>query len=591
MIQRHFTRTLAIVLGLLWVNTSAVMAAAPPNVVLVLTDDQGWGDLRSHGNEQLDTPHIDKMAREGARFDRFYVSPLCALTRAGLLTGRCNLRTGTAGVTRGVETMRTEEVTIAEVLKKAGYATGCFGKWHNGAHFPNHPNGQGFDEFFGFCGGHFDLYFDPLLERNGEPAPTKGYITDVLTDAAMEWMTANKERPFFAYVPYNAPHTPCQVPDRYFDKYTARGCDPKLASIYGMVENIDDNVGRLLAHLDKLDLARQTIVVFLTDNGPNSDRFNGNMKGRKGSVDEGGCRVPLIVRYPQTIRPGTFVTEPASHIDLLPTIAEFAGASVEHRYRLDGVSLTTLLSRESVRLPERILFAHSSSRFIGSKFTGAVRTRRWRFSNLSRPNRKRPWQLYDMRADPGQKTDVSKQHPQVVARLTKAYDDWYASVTATPIARPPIPVGVEGSPRDELFAPEAFFDGDVRWYNTAGYAHDWITDWDKNGESLWWDVDVARAGRYEVAIRYTCAEQMAGSTFRISYGAATLDAKITKAHNPKPVVRPDRTDAVRYIQTFTTAKLGTLSLRTGATKLTVRAVEFAGETGIDVDAIVLRRVE
>ena len=574
-------------------SASALLAAEspPPNVVLILADDQGWGDLRAHGNETLDTPHIDRMAREGARFDRFYVSPLCALTRAGLLTGRYNLRTGTAGVTRGVETMRTEEVTIAEVLKKAGYATGCFGKWHNGAHFPNHPNGQGFDEFFGFCGGHFDLYFDPLLERNGERAPTKGYITDVLTDAAMEWMTVNKQRPFFAYVPYNAPHTPCQVPDRYFDKYTARGCDPKLASIYGMVENIDDNVGRLLEHLDKLDLARRTIVVFLTDNGPNSDRYNGNMKGRKGSVDEGGCRVPLIVRYPQTIRPSTFVTEPASHIDLLPTIAEFAGVTVENRHRLDGVSLTTLLSRESIRLPERVLFAHSSSRFIGSKFSGAVRTRRWRCSNLSRPTRKRPWQLYDMRADPGQKTDVSKQHPDVVARLTKAYDDWYASVTATPIARPPIPVGVKGSPRDELFAPEAFFDGDVRWYNTAGYAHDWITGWDANGESLWWDVAVARAGRYEVAIRYTCAEGMVGSTFRVSSEEATLDAKIAKAHNPKPVVRPDRTDAVRYIQTFATAKLGVLKLEAGATKLTVHAVEFAGETGIDVDAIVLKRVE
>ncbi|MFB0554225.1 MAG: sulfatase-like hydrolase/transferase, partial [Phycisphaerae bacterium] len=172
-----------------------------PNVILIITDDQGWGDIHSHGNDKIDTPVMNKLAADGARFDRFFVSPVCAPTRASLLTGRYHLRTGTHGVTRGYENMRSEEVTIAEAIKQAGYATGCFGKWHNGAHYPYNPNGQGFDEFLGFCSGHWNNYFDTTLEHNGRLVKTKGYITDVLTDAAVRFIEKNKDRPFFCYIP------------------------------------------------------------------------------------------------------------------------------------------------------------------------------------------------------------------------------------------------------------------------------------------------------------------------------------------------------------------------------------------------------
>ncbi len=318
-------------------RTASAAGKKLPNVVLIMTDDQGWGDIRSHDNDKINTPVMDSIAADGARFERFFVSPVCAPTRASLLTGRYHLRTGVHGVTRGRENMRSEEVTIAEALKGAGYATGCFGKWHNGRHYPYHPNGQGFDEFVGFCAGHWNNYFDTTLERNGRNYKSRGYISDVLTDEAIGFIEKNRSGPFFCYVPYNAPHSPFQVPDKYFDKYKARGLDDKLACIYGMCENLDDNIGRILKRLDDLKLADDTIVLFLTDNGPNSDRFNGNMKGRKGSINEGGVRVPLFVRWPGRIKPGTNITQIAAHIDLFATIVELCGAAMPKTLPHDGV--------------------------------------------------------------------------------------------------------------------------------------------------------------------------------------------------------------------------------------------------------------
>ena len=353
---------LALVLSLGWAqHASAGPAAADrkPNVLLIMTDDQGYGDLRLHGNAKIDTPVLDRLAGESTRFDRFFVCPLCTPTRASLLSGRYYLRTGVASVTRGLETMRSEEVTIAEVLKGGGYATGCFGKWHLGEHYPNHPNGQGFDEFFGMPTGHWDNYFDPRLEHNGRMVATRGYITDVLTDAGVRFIEQQRDRPFFCYVPYNAPHTPLQVPDALFDKYKARGLDDRAAAIYGMVENIDGNVGRLLRKLDALKLAGNTIVIFLSDNGPEGpegSRYNAGMRGMKGRVHEGGVRVPLFVRWPGRIPRGKVVKQIAAHVDLLPTIAELCGVPLPRTQPLDGRSLAGLLMAKGQDWPDRMIF-------------------------------------------------------------------------------------------------------------------------------------------------------------------------------------------------------------------------------------------
>ena len=206
-------------------------AQIKPNVVLILTDDQGWGDLSLHGNTILETPQLDKLAKSGKQLTKFYVSPLCAPSRASILTGRYHLNTGVLSVSKGLEVMDSDETTIAELFKANGYNTGIFGKWHNGQHYPNRPNDQGFDEFLGFCAGHWSNYFDTELDHNGKMEKTKGYITDVLTNAALAFMSDNKDKPFLCYIPYNAPHSPHQVPDKYFNKYKAKGLDNELAGI------------------------------------------------------------------------------------------------------------------------------------------------------------------------------------------------------------------------------------------------------------------------------------------------------------------------------------------------------------------------
>ncbi|MDH5604185.1 MAG: sulfatase-like hydrolase/transferase, partial [Cyclobacteriaceae bacterium] len=194
-----------------------------PNVIIILTDDQGWGDLSINGNTNIRTPNIDRLAEGGTRMDRFYVAPVCAPTRAGFLTGRYHFRTGVFGVTQGDEYMNTDEVTLADIFKKGGYATGCFGKWHNGSQYPYHPNGRGFDEFYGFTSGHWANYFNTTLDHNGKDEKTEGYINDVLTDKALEFIDDNKEKPFLCYIPYNTPHSPFQVPDQYYDTLKNRG--------------------------------------------------------------------------------------------------------------------------------------------------------------------------------------------------------------------------------------------------------------------------------------------------------------------------------------------------------------------------------
>ena len=263
---------------------------------MIISDDQGYGDLSLHGNPHVHTPHLDWLATNGIQFERFFVSPLCAPTRASLLTGRYSLRTEARGVSRGEETMRSEEVTIAELLRDAGYRTGCFGKWHNGENFPYTPNGQGYDDAFGFNLGHWNNYFDTTLERNAKPEKTHGYITDVLTDEALKFIEASRARPFFCSVAYNVPHSPFQCPDKYFDPHKRAGLNDFLASVYGMVENMDDNIGRLLAKLDDLKLRENTIVIFMSDNGPNGARYNARMRGVKGTYHEGGSRVPCFIR-------------------------------------------------------------------------------------------------------------------------------------------------------------------------------------------------------------------------------------------------------------------------------------------------------
>ncbi len=570
-----------------------------PNVLLILTDDQGWGDIHSHGNAKLDTPNLDRLAEQGARFDRFFVSPVCAPTRAAMLTGRYSLRCGVHGVTRGHETMRSEEVTIAELLKDAGYRTGCFGKWHNGAHAGTDPQGQGFDQFAGFTAGHWNNYFDPLLPHPPKFAPTRvepaapdgplrveGYIADVFTDAAVRFIGERSEQPWFCYVPYNTPHWPPQVADDLFEKYMARGLDAKTAAALAMVENVDRNVGRLLAAVDQWGMAEETIVLFLTDNGPNNARFNGGMRGTKGSAHEGGVRVPLFVRWPGRIEAGAVVERNAAHIDLLPTLCDFVGIAPPADRPLDGVSLRPLLERGmDADWPDRALFTFKDWRGTPTGKQGAVRTDRWRCVREGRD-----WQLFDMPADPDQSEDVGAAFPQVRDELSKAFAAKWAEVTADGFD--PVPTRFTGRNAVELPAHEAELrpakGQGIRYTGPNGWANDWIVGWtDADAFAEWPMVIEGKVQPYFVEALFTATPEQVGSTFAVEIGAANiLRATVEQAFDPPFYPSPDRFERPEaYEKPAARLRFGTVMLRPGATTLRLRTIKRPGQTMPEVKAV------
>jgi len=596
---------LAAVLG---VSAAAVAADTPrkPNVLLIITDDQGYGDLSIHGNPHLSTPHIDRLGREGVRFDRFYVNSFCAPTRAALLTGRYPLRTGTYGVTHNKETMREGEVTIAEVLRGAGYRTACIGKWHNGEQFPFTPPGQGFDLFFGFHNGHWNNYFDAELLRGATFEKTKGYITDVLADEAIRFIEKNRTQPFFCYAAFNAPHSPYQVPDKYFDKFRAKGFDETVACFYGMCENLDDNVGRLLATLDRCKLTNDTIVLFLTDNGGTAGvkTYNAGMRGGKVSVHEGGSRVPLFVRWPARRWTPRVVPQLASHIDLYPTLLDLCGVKPPPGPKLDGVSLRPLLEGAPANWHERTLFTHNpiDER---NKFPGAVRTQKYRLvmevkgpggGSRAKANdaAAKGWQLYDMEADPGEERNLASQMPDVVAKLSKAYDDWFADIARDGLRRMPIPVGHDEENPVELHAPQAFFDGKIHFYAGPGFANDWLTAWTATTDKVWFDLDVARAGAYEVCLRQLCPKENAGAKVRVSVGDAKLEGVIPGGPVkviPLPHRVPQGKGNVYENREWSLLELGQMNLTKGPARLTIEVVANPGGVVMDLKGVTLKRLD
>lgn len=564
-------------------------AADRPNVLLVLTDDQGWGDLSVSGNTNLSTPAIDSLARDGALFDRFYVCPVCSPTRAELLTGRYHLRSGVRGVTSGGERMNLGERTVAELFKAAGYATGAFGKWHNGMQYPYHPCGRGFDEFYGFCSGHWGDYFDAPVEHNGQLTQSKEFLADDLTDRAMAFMEQNKDRPFFCYVPVNTPHSPMQVPDRFFAKFEKadlklRARDPKTEDLdftraaLAMCENIDWNVGRLLKKLDELKLAENTIVLYFSDNGPNSFRWNGGMKGRKGSTDEGGVRSPLLIRWPGHIRPGTRIPQIAGAIDLLPTLVDLAGVPLKTEKNLDGISLKPLLTGTVKDWPERTIFSHWGGK-------ASARTQRYRLDCEGK--------LFDMQADPEQDRNIAKEQPEVAARLTKAVADWRKEVQAEGRKDDrPYTVGYPEFPNTQLPARDAVPHGGIKRSSRHPNCS-FFTNWTSIEDRMTWDIEVRTAGRYQVEIYYACPAADVGSTIEVSLGESRLQGAVPEAHDPP--LRGAEHDRVKrdesYVKDFKPLKLGVFELKAGRGELTLRAIKVPGRQVMDVRLMLLTLVK
>ncbi|MCB1224847.1 MAG: arylsulfatase [Verrucomicrobiales bacterium] len=588
---------------LLGLSTLLTAAPRPPNIVLILTDDQGWGDIGCHDNPHIDTPVLDQLRADGAELNNYYVSPVCAPTRAALLTGRYNLRSGVHGVTRGAEDMREDEVTVAEIFKSHGYATGCFGKWHNGAHYPRDPNGQGFDEFLGFCGGHWLLYYDPPLQHNDHMVTRKGYITDIFTDAAMDFIREKKDQPFLCYIPYNAPHSPWIAPPELWKKYQAKNLPtPEEANAYAMVENIDSNIGRILALLDELNLTQDTIVIFTTDNGPNSDRYNGGMRGRKGSTHEGGVRVPFFIRWPGHIAPNSQLNEPAAHIDVLPTLLELCGLPRQRdpAHPLDGISLARPLRGMRIALIPRPLFMHYSRSMEVMPDKGAVRTSQYR-AVLERAKKggKPAWQLYDMQADPAEKNDLVTAQSDELRRLTDAYSTWFSDVTQKGFDRLPIAIGLPERPSVWLQAHEAVLTAataadSIHYANGNGFTHDWVAGWTDPDATVSWPLQIHRSGRYKVEVEHAATADRAGGTLRLDVGSSQLITPPLPVYDPAPLPKLDQVPRTHIDVPeipWEPLAVGEISLEAGAAELIVHLQSHVGSTGPDLKAVRLTFIE
>ena len=571
-------------------------AKRPPNVIVVLSDDQGWGDFSLHGNKNLSTPNLDRLARGGAQLKHFYVQPVCSPTRAEMLTGRYHPRTGVRGVSTGQERINLDETTLADLLRAARYRTGAFGKWHNGSQWPYHPNARGFQHYYGFTSGHWGEYYDPPLEENGKPVRGKGYIADDFTDKALAFIRANKDAPFFCYVAYNTPHSPFCVPDDDWNRFKNRRIEQRGADgakenievtrcVLAMCENLDRNVGRLLQLLDELKLADDTIIVFFCDNGPNSTRWNGGMRGRKGTTDEGGVRSPCFIRWPGKIAPGTEVVPIAGAIDLLPTLTGLAGVKTKDPQagaakKLDGQDLSPLLlstnDGKKIEWPERMIF---------STFNGnvSVRTQKHRLDGMGR--------LYDMIADPGQTTDVAGKHPKEAERLTKAVAAWRAEVLPAKKDDRPFPVGYAEFPRTPLPARDGIPVGNVRRSANAPNCS-YFTNWKSKDDAMTWNVDVHTAGMYRAEILYTCSAKDVGSTVELRFREASMRGKVAIAWDPRLIADQDRVPrkGESYLKEFRSLTLEPIRLEKGRGTLSLRAVEVVGEQVMDVRGIALTLV-
>ena len=561
-----------------------------PNIVLILTDDQGWGDLGMNGHEIIATPNIDALADSGISFDRFYVSPVCSPTRAEILTGRYHVRGGVYSTSAGGERLDLDETTMGDVFKAAGYATAAYGKWHNGMQAGYHPNARGFDDYYGFCSGHWGNYFDPVLEHNGEIVKGNGYITDDLTDHGISFIEEHKDDPFFLYLPYCTPHSPMQVPDKWYAKYdkldiTQAGTLADKESLehtraaLAMCENIDWNVGRILDRLTSLNLLENTIVIYLSDNGPNGHRWNGSMKGTKGSTDEGGIRSPLIFCWHKTFETGKKVNKIASSIDLLPTLCDLAGIEYNTNKPIDGKSIKPLLLGSDVDWEDRIIITY------------------WRDNISARSQTHRlddEGKLYDMNRDPNQLTDIAVDYPEVLDSLIKVKEKWESEVlTELPQEdQRTFDIGHPDFANTQIPARDGIAHGNIersnRWPNCS-----YFTNWRGLEDKITWNAKVLESGLFEVEIYYTCIPSSVGSRFKLSFGGEELETTITDVHNPPELgMENDRIlRAESYVKDFRKLNLGKIKLEKGEGVLELKATEIKGEELMDFRMMMLKRID
>ncbi len=565
---------------------SAPLAAARPNVILIITDDQGYGDLGCHGNPVLKTPHIDALYRQSVRLVDYHVAPTCSPSRAALQSGHWTDRTGVWHTIMGRSLLRENETTLGQVFQDGGYATGMFGKWHLGDNYPFRPEDRGYQEVMRHGGGgvgqtpdYWDnAYFDGVYFHNSKPEKVHGFCTDVWFDYARRFIKRQQagQRPFFAYICTNAPHGPMHSPPEASEPYKHLGTN--VANFLGMIANIDKNVGQLRSFLQEEGLANNTIFIFTTDNGTSSgDRvFNAGMRGKKGSEFDGGHRVPFFVHWPAGGLTGGRDVDPiTAHVDVLPTLIDLCQLPAPAGIQFDGRSLRPLLNgedREVEPWPDRILVTDSQRVKDPIKWRKtAVMTSRWRLINGK--------QLYDIKADPGQQRDVAASHSTTVRRLREFYDAWWEELEPT-------------------------FNQDCALYlghpeeNPARLTcHDWIT----TGSTPWnqasvrnamggaantgyWNVNVVADGEYEIRLRRWPVETGAALDAPLPPGADVPGATPFRARPGKAVDVVKATlsigehDASREVPPNADEVVFTLRLKSGVTRLSGRFVLSDGST-------------
>lgn len=512
---------LVLFLMLLSITQLFSQGESKPNVIIIMTDDMGYGDMGYHGNPDINTPTLNTLAKESVEFSNFYVSPVCAPTRASLMTGRYNIRTGVFDTYSGGAIMASNETTMAEVFRDNGYATGIFGKWHLGDSYPSRPQDQGFTtSIWHLSGGigqvgdvfnyyeHDRSYFDPVLFKNGEKFQSKGYCSDVYTDEAISFIKEQGDTPFFTYLSFNAPHTPLQVPESYYNKYKNKSIDPDkfrdkgaythdmsegdinaAKKVYAMVENIDDNIARLINSLKEQNLYDNTIIVFLTDNGPQQNRYTGGFRGRKGQVREGGIHVPFYIKLPKSNLKKKKIKTPTAHIDVLPTLAELCTIKLQSTLELDGQSLAkTILNNEAIG--KRPLFFEWQRSYPEKYRNMSVIYNNYKLiGNSEDTNDLGKFELYHLEKDPFEAINISKENTRIVSELKSKLDDWYNDIMKSEniLNSPRIIVGSDKEKHTILNR------NDARGMQLI---------WDDDRMHVRWDLNVIEAGNYDIICHF-----------------------------------------------------------------------------------------
>ena len=553
-----------------------------PNIIIILADDMGWGDLNINGNKAVSTPAIDALAKQSLSFDRFYVCPLSAPTRSEMLTGRYFLRTGVSSVTSGYENMRSEEVTIAEILKENGYATGCFGKWHNGGYYQQHPNRQGFDEYVGFMVGHLGYYFDAFYMNNDTEVKSDGYSSDFFTDKALDFIEKNKNTQFLCYVPYNVPHSPFQVPEKYFSKYNSQGIDSTLSSVYGMVENMDNNINRILEKLNELKIRENTIVIFFSDNGPNTIRFNGDMKGIKGSVDEGGVRTPFYISWPGKINSGN-TGQLAQDIDIMPTLLGLCKIQYKPVKQIDGIDLSEIIRGKKKQF-DRYIFSRQGNASL-EICNGSVRNDKYRLVRSRKDT-----MLFDMITDPSQKKNIFKKQIDEAQILLSALTEWENELVKAYKPVTTINAGFPGEKSFKLPVQDAILYGKIK-YSSIHPNQSHTEHWSENGDSIFWKLNIDTGGTYNVELQYGCPEGETGS--KLLFRTLSSSIQFTIDVPFESIVLPER-DYVKRSEsverTWSWMKIGTVKLNPGPEQFVLKLQQKKNtEAGI-IKAIRLTKI-